>query len=369
LKIAEFALERFFARWEFEATHLLCASDVEPVPMAELLALASSEDRARWEHLTLGYTESPGLPELRATISELYEDLEPDDIYTFAGAEEAIFVAMHTLLGPGDHAVVVWPGYQALYEVARSAGAQVTLVALRHDDGWALDLGEVAAAVQSGRTKLVVANFPHSPTGALPTPDEVRALAEIANRAGAVLFLDEVYRFLEYDERDRVPAGAELGGISLGVMSKAFGLAGLRIGWLASRDRELLARCARLKDYTTICNSAPSEVLALIAMRSRGALLDRARSIVATNLELVDGAIAASDRLEWVRPRAGSVGFPRFTDPTMDVDRFAEELVKETGVLILPGSQFQHPGTHFRVGLGRRAVPEALERFTEFATR
>jgi aspartate/methionine/tyrosine aminotransferase len=182
--------------------------------------------------------------------------------------------------------------------------------------------------------------------------------------------MDEVYRDLEYDPADRLPAGAEAleRGVSLGVMSKSFAMAGLRIGWLATRDRDLLARCAAFKDYTTICSSAPSEVLALIALRAADTVLARSRAIVAANLEVVDAFLEDwADRFSWVRPRAGSVGFPRLTVPGVSIDDWAADLVETEGVLLLPGSQFAFGGNHFRLGLGRTDLPDALERLTRFA--
>ncbi len=131
MRIADFALERYFARWEFAVEHVLCASDVQGYPMADLLALADDETRAMWDGLTLGYTESTGHPLLRREIASLYDGLDPDDILVFAGAEEAIFCLANVMLAPGDHAIVTWPGYQSLYEVARATGADVTLHELR----------------------------------------------------------------------------------------------------------------------------------------------------------------------------------------------------------------------------------------------
>jgi aspartate/methionine/tyrosine aminotransferase len=369
MRIADFALERFFARWEFAVRHLLCASDVEGWRMADLLGLADDETGALWADLRLGYTEAPGHPLLRAEIATLYDTIEADDVLVFAGAEEAIFCLSNVLLGPGDHAVVTWPGYQSLYEVGRAAGADVTLHELREADGWALDAERLIAALQPD-TRLVVVNAPHNPTGMLPTISEwARLTAELEAR-GIALLADEVYRFLELDPADRLVAGADAfpRGISLGVMSKSFALAGLRIGWLATRDRDLLARCAALKDYTTICSSAPAEILALIALRARATVLGRSRAIVEGNLVHLDRFFAAhADRFRWVRPRGGSIGFPRLLGDE-SIDAFAARLVEREGVLLLPGSQFGFPGDHFRIGFGRTDLPAAiagLERFLE----
>jgi aspartate/methionine/tyrosine aminotransferase len=367
MRIADFALERFFARWEFAVRHLLCASDVEGWRMADLLALADDETAALWADLRLGYTEAPGHPLLRAEIASLYDTIEADDVLVFSGAEEAIFCLSNALLGPGDHTVVTWPGYQSLYEVGRAAGAEVALHELREADGWALDVDRLLGAIQA-HTRLVVVNAPHNPTGMLPTAAEWAHLAAELEGRGIRLLSDEVYRYLEADENDRLVAGADAfpRGISLGVMSKSFAMAGLRIGWLATRDRELLARCAAMKDYTTICSSAPAEILALIGLRARDAVLARSRGIVAANLDDLDRFFAAhADRISWVRPRGGSIGFPRLLDDE-PIDAFAARLVEAEGVLLLPGSQFGFEGNHFRIGFGREDLPLALAGFERF---
>ena len=371
VRIAEFALERYFARWEFAVEHVLCASDLEGYPMAEVLALADDEARRLWDGLTLGYTESSGHPLLKREIAGLYDGLEAEDVLVFAGAEEGIFCLMNVTLGAGDHAIVTWPGYQSLYEIGRATGADVTLHELREDAGWAIDLDALRREVRP-TTRLIVANAPHNPTGMQPDRATFDGLVAIAEDAGAILLMDEVYRYLEFDEADRLPAGAEAmpRGVSLGVMSKSFAMAGLRIGWLATRDRELLARCAAFKDYTTICSAAPSEILALIGLRARETVLARSRAIVADNLERLDVFFEDwADRFQWVRPRAGSVGFPRLTAPGVAVDDWVAGLVEAEGVLLMPGSQFGVGGNHLRIGFGRTDLPVALDRLEAYARR
>ncbi|HSO29515.1 MAG TPA: aminotransferase class I/II-fold pyridoxal phosphate-dependent enzyme [Candidatus Sulfomarinibacteraceae bacterium] len=373
MRIADFDLERYFARWEFAVRHLLCASDVEGWPMRELLALADDETAALWGDLRLGYTESPGHPLLRREIAGLYETTTADDILVLSGAEEGIFAIVNVLLGPGDHAIVTWPGYQSLYEVARGCGADVTLHELREADGWAIDVEALRHQVTT-RTRLIVINAPHNPTGMLPDRATFDAVVAIAAEAGARLLVDEVYRYLEFDEGDRLPAGVDAGRhvVSLGVMSKSFAMAGLRIGWLASRDPELLARVAAFKDYTTICASAPSEILALVGLRARDRVLARSRAIVLNNLARLDALFERwPGALSWIRPRGGSIGFPRLR-PDLAIDRFSADLVETEGVLLLPGTRFGHDGNHFRIGFGRTDLPEAvagLERHLERVAR
>jgi aspartate/methionine/tyrosine aminotransferase len=368
MQIRPFALERYFAAHEFSAEFLLCSSDVESYALRELLALADDETRALWEGLSLGYTETAGHPLLRAQIATLYPGLEAEDVLVFAGAQEAIFAFAQAALGGDDHAVVVTPAYQSLHEVARASGAQVSTVELEHDSGWALDLDEVRRALRSD-TGAIVVNFPHNPTGAHIDRATLDGLVEIAEEAGAHLFSDEVYRWLEHAPAALLPGAADLSprALSLGVMSKTFALPGLRIGWLACRDRGLLERIATIRDYTTICSSAPSEILALVALRRRNEVVARSRAIVDANLPLLDEFLARWEGVfEWVRPRGAAIGFPRLV-ADVAIEDFARELVDEEGVLLLPGSVYGHPGNHFRIGFGRRNMPEALERLERFA--
>src|SRR4029077_20807643 len=212
----------------------------------------------------------------------------------------------------------------------------------------------------------------HNPTGMLADRATYDAIVAIAAESGAYLLVDEVYRHLEFDESERLPAGADAmpRGISLGVMSKAYALAGLRIGWLATHDRDLLARLAAFKDYTTICSSAPSEILSIIALRARERVLARSRRIIAVNLDILDPFFEDwADRFTWVRPRAGSIGFPRLTVPGVRIDDWAAELIEAEGVLLVPGSQFGYPGNNFRLGFGRTDLPEAVGRLEAFAER
>lgn len=367
MRLPEFKLERYFARFEFDAPFLLSSSDVEGLRLPELLALADAEGRALWGDLGLGYTESPGHPLLRRQIAAEYERIAPEETLVFSGAEEAIFTALNVILGAGDHAVVTWPAYQSLHAVARGAGAEVTLVPLDPAHGWALDLAALRAAIRPA-TRLIVVNFPHNPTGALPDRAQFAAIVELARECGAWLLSDEVYRLLEYSPADRLPAAADCyeRALSLGVMSKAFALAGLRIGWLATRDADLLRRLQAFKDYLTICNSAPSEILALIALRARGAILARSMAIIGANLPLVDDFFARrAGQFAWTRPRVGPIGFPRLLAP-LPIAQFAEELVAAEGVMLLPGTVYDDGENHFRLGFARRNLPEALARLDRF---
>lgn len=362
-RLPDFRLETYFSRWEFTARHHMTASDAQAMTLGELLALADQADRAAFADLPLGYTQTYGDPALRAAIAATYERVGPADVICFAGAEEGLYLAMNVLLEAGDHAVVVTPGYQAA-ETIPLALCEVTGVALDPDRDWALDLDAVTAALRPS-TRLVSVNFPSNPTGKVISPASFAALAHLCDSRGIRLFSDEVYRGLERPPAATLPQAADLSGraLSLNVTSKALGLPGLRIGWIACRDRGVLARLERAKHYTTICNSAPSEVLARIALKARAAILARNQALIARNLPVFGAFFAEfADLFEWRPPDGGCVAYPRYLG-TEGVEEFCARLVAEAGVLLLPASLFRSeltatPADRFRIGIGR-AGPEA----------
>lgn len=365
MKLPTFKLERYFAQYEFNTEYLLCSSDCEAMSIAELLAF---EDGAaeKFQNVWLGYTESQGHPSLRREISKIYETIQPEEILVHTGAEEAIFLFMLAMLKAGDHVIVHAPCYQSLLEVAKSVGCEVSPWLAREENSWALDLDELKRLVRPN-TRVIVVNTPHNPTGYLMSRADFDSLNRFARENHLLLFLDEVYRESEYDPSARLPAACDMGehAVSLGVTSKTYGLAGLRIGWIATKNRKIYENMASLKDYTTICNSAPSEFLAEVAMRSRHRLAERNLGIIKSNLAVMDEFFARNvDLFAWVRPRAGSMGFPKLLRG--EVEEFCDMVVRKAGVLLLPGTTYDDTGNHFRVGLGRKNLPQAVERLEEF---
>lgn len=370
----DFALEVFFSTWEFAARHHLTASDAQSMALGEVLALGSDADRARFESLHLGYTKTWGATPLLEAIAGTYDSLGPEHVLCFAGAEEGIYVAMKVLLGPDDHAVVVTPNYQAAETIPLTICA-VTGVPLDEANGWTLDLDRVKTALRP-ETKLVSINFPNNPTGAVPPREVFDALVELCRSRGLWLFSDEVYRLLERDPARTLPQVADVyeRGISLGVMSKAYGLPGLRIGWLACQERAFLEACERYKHYLSICNSAPSEVLAEIALKARDTILARNRGIVRHNLALLGNFFADfPDLFDWHPSDGGCVAFLRYKGAD-GVEAFCQRLVEESGVLLLPSSIYRSelgpvPQDRFRIGFGRTGMEEGLAAFRGWLVR
>jgi aspartate/methionine/tyrosine aminotransferase len=352
---APFLLERFFAQHEFSARYLLSTSDCQGMAMADLVARADQELRALWDGLHLGYTDSQGLPDLRAEIASLYASATKDELLV-AAPEELVFLAMNTLLSPGDHVVCTFPGYQSLYGLAQSLGCTVSYWKPCEGETWHFDPADLEALLRPD-TKLVVWNFPHNPTGALPSGDDYNRMIAAAAAVGAWIFSDEMYRLLEPRDDVRLPAAVDRyeRAVSLSGMSKAFGLAGLRIGWVMTHDQPLLERMMALKDYTTICSSAPSELLALIGLRSRDAILAANQERVRRNREEAAAFFARhSDALAWVPPQAGTVAFPRMLGAAeAGAKAFCARVLRDTGVLLLPSTVYSYGDSHFRLGLGR----------------
>ena len=358
MDVRPFRIERYYARYEFTTRYMLSSSDCQSRTIGSLLEL-EPDAHARLLDTWCGYTESPGAPELREAIAGLYECIDPDEVIVISCAEEGIFLLHHALLGPSDHAIVETPCYESALELARAAGATVSPWQRHYEDGWAHDLDALAHSIRSD-TRVLYVNQPHNPTGTLMDRATFDRVVELARAHKIVLFSDEVYRELEHDPERRLPAACDLDehAVSLGSISKSYGLPGLRLGWLATRDPAVREAILHLKDYTTICSSAPSEVLTALALRHRQVLLGRNLAIVASNLPLLDEFFERhADTFEWIRPVASPIGFPR-VHGVDDVEEFCERLAAQ-GVLLLPGTVYDRPA-HVRVGFGRVNLPEAL---------
>lgn len=366
-----FELEVFFSKWEFKAKYHLTASDMESMSMKDLLGLANDEDRTAFDNLWLGYTETYGLPALRTEIAKTYDSLKDQDILCFSGAEEGIYTAMKSMLTADDHVIVIVPNYQAAETIPLSI-CDVTGIALQADNNWALDIDAVIGALRPN-TKIISINFPNNPTGKIISRDELDALVDLARQFEIYIFSDEVYRGLELDESKRIPQIADLyeKGISLNVMSKAYGLPGLRLGWVACQDHELLQNMERYKHFLTICNSAPSEILALIALKARDKILKKNKKLLSDNITKLDKFFSEfPDHFEWKTPDGGAVAYPKYLGEGT-ANQFCEDLLEETGVLILPPRIYNSdllstPQDHFRIGFGRSGLDEMLDVFYHY---
>jgi aspartate/methionine/tyrosine aminotransferase len=372
--LPDFKLESWFSRWESHTRHQFTASDLETMTVSELLDLAGMPLEAL-AATDLGYRSPFGTEQFRQAAARTYESAAEDDVLSFAGAQEALFWVMAELLCEGGHAVITVPNYQSLESVPVSTGAQVSGLPLWRGEGaeleWTLDLDRLASMLRPD-TRMVAVNFPNNPTGFVPDRKTFEELATLCDSRGIALVSDEVYRGVELDPERTLPQAADLSdrAISINVMSKSYGLPGLRVGWAASKDRDLLSRLERRKHYTSICNPGLSELLAAIGLDHGEQIHDRNRNIVRQNVEIVrDFFDEFPDLLEFDAPVGGCVSYPRYLGPE-GTEEFVIRAIEDAGVMMLPASLYtsalcETPSDRFRIGIGRTSVPAAVDALRE----
>ena len=369
--LPDFKLETYFSKWEFNTKFNLCASDTESLDLKYLLSICSKDEKKLWDDMRLGYTETFGSDILIDSISKTYDKVDKKDILTFAGAEEGIYISMNSILSSDDHSIVITPNYQSAQTIPSSI-CDVTNVDLDSKNNWNMDLDILRDSIKPN-TKLISINFPHNPTGKIISQDELNQLVDICRDKGIYLFSDEIYRMMERDKTSRLTQVSDMyeRGISLNGMSKSYGMPGVRIGWISTKDHKLIDRMEKQKHYLSICNSAPSEILSVMALNSRDIILERTRTIINNNLLELNKFFEEYKYLfHWDQPDGGCIGFPRFK-ANEKIEIFCEKLIKERSVLLLPSNIYdsslsKSPDNHFRIGYGRVNMPEALVEFKKF---
>lgn len=369
----DFALANFLACWSGDAKHDLSASESAPLLLSSLLQMADADDQARWRELDLGYATPHGASWLRSAIAIRHRGLDAAHVLCCAGAQEGLSCVMRALLAPGDHAVIVVPLYQPTEQAVTSICA-ATGVALRAEDGWQPDLDQIAAAVRP-ETKLVLINFPNSPTGVALDPALLDPLIALCRRHGLWLVNDEVYRSVSSDPTLCAPPVAEIyeRGISIDALSKGFGLPGLRVGWILCQDQGVLAKVLLAKSALSSCLAKPSEVLAHIALKAETRIVHRNRAIARVNREHLKGLLQRHTELfDDLASNDAVLAFPRYRGAD-GADLFAQRLARDAGILVLPSSLWRSPlasvpTDRLRIGLGRIEAASALTTLDAYLT-
>lgn len=340
-------LEEWFDRYQYAVTSNIGESAVTSLSLADL-PLAADD---LWK-LPLRYGHHQGLPELREAIAAQYPGLTADDIVVTAGASEAIAVLANVLLGPASRVVVEHPTYPTMYLVPRALGATVDLLRLRPEQQWRPDWDEVRASIAAGAEYLALTH-PNNPTGSTISMDELRAAVELTRAAGVRLVSDETYGLMTVGDPLPPAASLDARAVSISTMSKTFGLPGIRIGWIACRDRELVRRLVACREHLTITNNVLGEHIALHVQRAPEPFLARARARVAENRAVVAEVVQRHPRLDWVAPTAGVVALPWIVGATgAEAERVYRNLAEHRGTFVVPASGFELPGRYFRVGFG-----------------
>jgi len=357
MRIEPFVLERWMTKYETKVKYDIAESGILPMTTNGLLALVSEEERhatqERLLNLPLGYSEACGTLELRQALADTYEGCSPDNILVTTGAIEANFLLFNVLLQAGDHVIAAYPAYQQLYSVPRAIGCDVSLWNVGSDTGFRYDLDELEKLI-TPKTRMIVVNTPHNPTGAMLSQEELRRVYELAESNGAMVVCDEAYRWLT------IPGGAPLAspifnmgtsGISVGTVSKPFGLPGLRIGWIAT-TKEIVSQCWGMRDYVSLSPGKLNDALALLALKHRDKIIERNNGIIVANLGSMQvWAARHSDIISWQAPRAGLLSLLRYNLDIPSVD-LSNKLAEEYSVMLAPGSAFGYEN-HLRLGIGQ----------------
>jgi aspartate/methionine/tyrosine aminotransferase len=358
MKMKDFKLERYFAQHEFTAKYLLSSSDCDGYGQDYVLDRANPTELKMWNDIKLGYTESAGNPILRESITQFYKTKNIEEVVV-GSPGELNYITMRVLLEKQDHVVAVSPAYQSLHEVVHSIGCEISY--WTPNENWAFDPSQLEHLVRKN-TKLIIINFPHNPTGSYLTLSELNQIVSIAKKNDCYIFSDEMYHKLLAKSEKELPPISDLysKGISLWGTSKSFGLAGLRTGWLVCNDLDFIHRVICYKDYLSICSSAPSEILSIIALNHIDDFLQPNIKKIQQNIKLFAEFAQTQDVISsFIPPKSGSTAFVKLNINCSSLE-FSNYLVEKAGIMTIPAEMFDHPGKFIRVGFGRESLPKIL---------
>jgi aspartate/methionine/tyrosine aminotransferase len=358
VKLEPFLLERWMTRHETHVQYDIAESGILPLTTNDLLDFEPLAERAaalgRLLSLPLGYSEARGTEALRAALAATYARGDADHILVTTGAIEANFLLFNVLLDQGDHVIAPYPAYQQLYSVPRAIGCDVSLWHVGPETGYRYDVDALERLI-TPRTRVIIVNTPHNPTGAMMPPDDAHRLYALAESVGATVIGDEAYRWLAVPGGEPfAPPMFDLGerGVSVGTLSKPFGLPGLRIGWIAG-PADLIQRCWAMRDYITLSPGKLNDALAVLAMTHRDQIIARNRRIIDANLTAAREWMAdRSAWLSWTPPRGGLLALVKYDLPLQSLE-LADRLATEYSVMLAPGSAFGYEH-HLRLGIGQR---------------
>ncbi|MHA1841879.1 MAG: aminotransferase class I/II-fold pyridoxal phosphate-dependent enzyme [Candidatus Heimdallarchaeota archaeon] len=367
MKVDDFLVELFMDEFEMGVELNIAETCVDPFTLEEFLKLMDKEDFfEEFKSTKLTYGHINGSPKLRGGIANLYDTMKADNILITGGAIGANFLTFYSLVDPGDTVVSIFPAYQQLYSTARSLGADVKLWKMKWEEQWEPNL-DVLNSLVDKKTKMIVINNPHNPTGYMFDNDLIKKICEIAEDANAYVLYDEAYKGLYINEEDNVTSIVDVydKGISTGSFSKSLSLTGLRLGWIAA-NKEIIHECVKRRQYTQISNGIIDDALAALAMEKVDRIFKRNNAIVRTNFKILSDWIAKEPLIEWIPARVGSVGFMKL-NLDMPSEEFCRKFVEEKSTFLVPGTCFELEG-FLRVGFGNntKVLKAGLMRLTEF---
>ena len=367
MKVDTFLVEQFMDKYETEVEINIAETCVHPFTLKEFLELMEYEnffDDFKKRQLTYGHII--GSPELRSGIADQYETMSADNILLAGGAIGANFLTYYSLIEPGDNVVSIFPAYQQLYSTAKSFGAKVKLWKLKWENQWKPDIDELSSLVDK-KTKMIVLNNPHNPTGYLFDNQMLQQICMLAEDCGAYVHYDEAYKGLYVNENISITSVVDIyeKGISTGSFSKSLSLTGLRLGWIAAQ-KEIIEKCIKRRQYTTISNGMIDDALGALAMQHIDRIYARNLDIIRTNHKILSNWIRKEPLIDWIPAQAGSVAFLKL-NLEMPTEVFCLKLIEEKSTFLVPGSCFEMEG-FLRIGFGNetKTLQEGLKRLTEF---
>lgn len=371
MKMKTFGVEQWMDEYETDATYNLGETCVSPLSLHALLSLTDTDEQTFTQKMLttrLTYGDIVGAPELRAGITQLYQNLNPENVVTTHGAIGANSLVLTTLVDPDDEVVVVTPTYQQLQSIPETIGATVRLLALKPENDYLPDIAQLKTLVND-KTKLIVLNNPDNPSGSLMPQEHLQRIIEVAKSVDAYVLCDEVYRHLTQTDTYS-PSVIDLydKGISTSSMSKVFSLAGLRLGWVATHDEAFMKTILSHRDYNTISCGVLDEMVAEVALNHKDTLLKRNRGIVRKNLAILNDWVNSQPHISWVKPQAGTTALLHY-DFALPSEEFCDQLFKQTGVLLVPGAEFDIEHA-LRIGYAfeSKELQTGLDKLSEFMT-
>lgn len=356
MKIPSFQTEIYFGEYEFTKPYQLSSSDCESMTLGEL-ADAAGSSLEELGKTRFGYTETQGDRTLRTLIAR-ESDSSPDEVVVLGSPIEGIYLGFRTLLEKGDHVVVLTPAYDALLNLADHVTGNVSRWQLKQGSkGWSLDWDALESLV-TPKTRLIVVNFPHNPTGFLPSRDDLDRIIAIARKNGTWIFSDEMYRGLEFRSQDRLPVlrGLYEKSLVLGGLSKSYGLPGMRMGWLQIADPELRRALINWKFYTSMCPPVMTEVLGTWALKARDQIQQKCVRLIQSNLDAATQMFSRHPEFHWLPPQAGSISLAEYLPG--NAESYCHQLAADKGIVLLPGKFMGLADRYVRFGFGRSNFKE-----------
>lgn len=373
MNIKSFKVERWLNTYENDADYEMAETDTKSFTLKELMELGNFKNlEEQLFSIKLGYNPTTGSEKLKETVASLYQhNARTENVLITTGAIEADYHIINSLVNKGDTVIVQFPTYQALYSTAEARGAKVKYWQMKPENGYELDIDKLKELIDE-KTKLVVLNIPNNPTGAVISEVQLKTIMKWAEEQDFYVLCDEVYHELELIKGVVPPYGRSLSkkAVSVGSMSKAYGLSGLRLGWIVG-PKEIVQKCWEGKDYTTISNTPLSDFLATFALINREKIMQRNLAIARKNFKTLLMWFKKHEYFfDYIMPKVGVLCFPKLKNIPLSSEELCKRVFNEKKLLLVPGECFDMPG-HLRIGFGgdSESFSTCLSIFSDYINR